>query len=212
MGFDITAAAEALVTAVVLSTDIFACGLAYGASKIKIPLKSAAVISLICGAALGVTLFLGGLLRPYISTVAVKYISFAILMAIGVFKLFEEGVKLLLAKTSKKELSLRIFDFRLILRVFQDETQADKNKDKVLSVAEAVSLAAATSLDSLAVGFSAGLTCASPWLLLLCVVTTGFAAVAGGTALGKKLASKTKVNLSWISGLVLIIIAVSKLL
>lgn len=203
--------ARAVAVAVILSTDIFACGLAYGAGKIKIPVKSAAVISIICGLSLGLTSFIGGIIRPYISARAVKYISFAVLLAIGLFKLFEEVLRALLARTTRKELSLNLLGFRLILKVFQDETEADKNKDKILSSAEAVSLAAATSLDSLAVGFSAGLGSAPVWLLPLAVTLVSFAAVLCGTAAGKKAAAKSRINLSWISGAVLVIIAVTKL-
>ena len=203
--------ARAVAVAVILSTDIFACGLAYGAGKIKIPVKSAAVISIICGLSLGLTSFIGGIIRPYISARAIKYISFAVLLAIGLFKLFEEVLRALLARTTRKELSLNLLGFRLILKVFQDETEADKNKDKILSSAEAVSLAAATSLDSLAVGFSAGLGSAPVWLLPLAVTLVSFAAVLCGTAAGKKAAAKSRINLSWISGAVLVIIAVTKL-
>lgn len=204
--------ARAVAVAVILSTDIFVCGLAYGAGKIKIPAKSAAVISIICGLSLGLTSFIGGIIRPYISARAIKYISFAVLLAIGLFKLFEEVLRALLARTTpRKELSLNLLGFRLILKVFQDETEADKNKDKILSSAEAVSLAAATSLDSLAVGFSAGLGSAPVWLLPLAVTLVSFAAVLCGTAAGKKAAAKSRINLSWISGAVLVIIAVTKL-
>ena len=81
----------------------------------------------------------------------------------------------------------------------------------ILSSAEAVSLASATSLDSLAVGFSAGLGSAPVWLLPLAVTLVSFAAVLCGTAAGKKAAAKSRINLSWISGAVLVIIAVTKL-
>lgn len=207
----IQAVAEAFIIAATLSLDSFAGSFAYGTSKIKIPFRSALTIAFVCSAALGFTLFLGGVIRPYIDAAAVKYISFAVLLAIGAFKLLEEVIKMLLKKKADKELAFNIFNFRLILKVFQSETEADINKDKVLSAAEAATLAAALSIDGLAVGFSAGLAQVNALFLILFSFLTGFAAVISGRKAGEKIASKIKINLSWLSGLILVAIAVLKL-
>ena len=98
------------------------------------------------------------------------------------------------------------------MQIFGNETVADSNKDKILSSAEAVSLAFALSMDGLAVGFSAGLTGANPVLLILFSLIIGFSAVISGHKIGGKLASKLKINLSWLSGLILVAIAISKLI
>ncbi len=211
MHFDIQAFAEALIIAVTLSLDSFASGFAYGASKIKIPIKSALILSFICSVTLGITLLLGNLIRPYISADIIKYISFAILLAIGLFKLFEELIKLLLKRTSNRQIKFNVFNFHFILQIFGNETEADSNKDKILSAAEAVSLAVALSMDGLAVGFSAGLTGANPILLIAFSFAIGFSAVMSGHKVGDKIASKVKINLSWLSGLILAAIAVTKL-
>ena len=212
MHFDINAFAEALIIAITLSLDSFASGFAYGASKIKIPFKSAFILSFVCSATLGLTLLLGAVVRPYISAEIIKYISFAILLAIGLFKLFEEVIKLLLKRTANRQINFNVFNFHFILQIFGNETEADSNKDKILSAAESVSLAAALSMDGLAVGFSAGLTGANPILLIALSLLIGFSAVMLGFKIGSKIASKLKINLSWLSGLILVAIAVSKLL
>lgn len=202
---------EGVLLSFTLSLDALTAAFAYGASKIKIPLKSIAIIDIVCTLTLVVTFYLGRLIEPYVSAEVIKYIAFAMLLIIGLTKLFDELIKYILKKKSKDEIQFKMFGFRFILNIYKNETTADADQNKILSVPEAVSLAVALSIDSLAAGFSAGLVNILPAVLFTGSLVFGMGALYLGTFLGKKVAKRTKINLAWLSGLILIFLAISKL-
>lgn len=212
MQFSILYLTEALAIALALSLDCFACGLAYGASHIKIPVRSALVVSLVCSITLGFTLIAGSIVAPYIDAYAVKLLSFGILLVMGLLKVCENAVKLWLKGRGTRQLTFKLFDVRFILKVFEDEQAADNNKDKVLSAREAISLALALSLDGLAVGFSAGISGVNSVYLLVLSLAIGATALLVGQQTGNTATQKTKDGLCWVSGIILIALAISKLL
>lgn len=201
---------HALALAAALSVDSLASGLACGADKIKIPLRSALIIAAICSLTFGATLLLGGVLQPWLPPQPVKWLSFVILAAIGAFKLAEAWTKTPFATAHSQKTPLRLLDKNFSPWLLHDEMQADKNKDKVLSAKEAVPLSAALSLDGLAAGISAGLGGVTPLAILFAFVL-GFFAVSGGQKIGKKLAEKSKIDLSWLAGVIFIAMAIGKL-
>ena len=73
-------------------------------------------------------------------------------------------------------------------------------------------MALALSLDSIAVGFSSSL-CNINYIevLILCIVI-GFLAISAGVFIGKKFADKVHFELSWLSGVLLIILAFLRIL
>ena len=82
---------------------------------------------------------------------------------------------------------------------------------EVLTAREALYLAAALSLDSLVSGFGAGLDLRHPGILLCCTFFLHLAAVGGGCALGRKLAHRQELNISWLGGAMLILLALLRL-
>ena len=105
-----------------------------------------------------------------------------------------------------------MFDFQFILQVYADEIKADFDNSKCLNVKESFYLALALSLDSLAVGFGSSL-CSINYIevLILCFVI-GMFCVSLGVFLGRKFAQKIHFELSWLSGLLLIILAIIRVL
>lgn len=211
MQFSLPYLYEALAIALVLSLDSFACGLAYGASQIKVPLRSALIVAIVCSLTLGFTLLLGSAVAPYISQTAVKYISFAILLTMALLKLFENFIKLWLKKRGSRQIAFKLFDVRFILKVYENEQAADNNKDKILSKKEAISLALALSLDGLGVGFSAGMSGTNTVYLIVFSLLIGASALLIGQRTGTAAAHKAKDGLCWVSGIILLALAISKL-
>ncbi len=195
---------EALTITFSLSIDTFVCSFAYGVNKIKIPLKSVFTINFVCCVAMAISVFAGNLLANYIPLNVTTWISFACLVLIGLIKLFAPIVKNSIKKRCEKKESK-------MLLILTDNTTADKNKNKVLSPLEAVSLAFALSIDSLAVGFSAVVGCGSGYELILAEFITDFIAINLGAFIGKKVFKNVKLNLSWLSGVILIVLAVVRL-
>ena len=82
----------------------------------------------------------------------------------------------------------------------------------VLSPVEDLSLGLALSLDSAAAGFGAGMMVTHLPLTILLSLLLNTAAVLLGSFLGRTLAKRSSLDLSWLSGLLLMGLALGKLL
>ena len=195
---------EAAAVAAALSADAFAASFAYGSNKIKIPFLSAQIINLICCAILGLSLLAGCGLKQFIPNWLTAIISFILLLIMGLSKLLDSLIKSLIRKYSRqsRNLSFSVKGLHMVLSIYADPQKADRDNSQTISAAEAASLALALSLDGLAVGFGA---------VVICSLVTNTAAICLGSRLGNKAAQKLPWNISWISGAILIILAVSKL-
>lgn len=205
---------QALAIAMSLSVDAFAASFAYGSNKIRIPMKSIQTINLICTAITAISLLAGNLLQPYISEKLAASVSFAILFILGVVKLLDSITKSIIRKHSnfRRELRFSLFNFRFLLRLYADPEKADVDLSKSLSTAEAASLAIALSFDGIAVGFGAALAGINAWIIIICSLFMGLLALYLGVFLGNRLSRNSAVNLSWLGGGLLIVMAVFKLL
>ncbi|WP_315116443.1 sporulation membrane protein YtaF [uncultured Clostridium sp.] len=204
---------ESILLVSALSLDAFVASIAYGTSKIKIPFSSVAIINIVCSCILGISLFFGSLVKKIVPGNITSIISFIILLLLGIYYLFESIVKTYLQKssTSTRKLKLKFSDIQFIIDIYVDETKADSNNSKDLSAKEALYLAVALSLDSLAVGFGSSLGSINYIQVILLSLISGMVAVLSGLFLGKKFVEKSKINLSWLSGVLLIVLAVLRL-
>lgn len=204
---------EAVMLASALSLDAFITSFAYGSKKIKIPFKSVQVINLICSSITGLSLFAGTIIRQYISDRLTIAISFTILFVLGMVKILDSITKAIIRKHNSlnKEISFSLFNLKFILNLYANPEDADIDKSKTLSPIEAVSLAIALSLDGITVGLGAALGNANGPAVFLCSLITDMAAIILGCFVGNKIANTTPFNLSWLSGLILVLLAFSKL-
>lgn len=200
---------ETLLLVLSVSIDSFLASISYGTSKIKIPFSSALIVDIISSTMLGTSLIVGSLLQSYISLNIAKIISFIILFLLGIYRLFEGISKTYINKKSK-ELSpfkFKLFDFNFVLQVYADEIKADFDKSKTLTSKEAIYLAFALSLDSLAVGFGSSLLTINYIQVFIVAIFIGLIVILLGSYIGRKFVENTNLNLSWLSGLMLIILA-----
>lgn len=191
---------EAFLLTLAISIDAFASGFAYGANKIKIPILSTIVITLIGSLFLGAALFFGAGIGQFISPLLATIICSVILIGLGLSKIFGGWFKNKIAKRRNT-----------LLKVCAEPEHADLDKSKRLSMKEAALLAVALALDGLAVGVGAGLAVQS---LEFYIIIIGFSLVMDiamltlGVFLGNRVARRVRVNLAWLGGLVLIGLAV----
>lgn len=204
---------ESLLIVSSVCIDAFVASMAYGANKIKIPALSAIVISLIGSLVLGISLFFGGFIKDFLPGSTPKILSFIILMFLGIYRLFESIFKTFIKKhsNSDKPLTFKLFDFDFVLQVYADETIADFDNSKILTIKEAIYLALALSMDSLAVGFGSSLGNINYIQVIILCFIVGFIAVSIGVFIGKKAAEKSNMNLSWLSGAILMILAIMRI-
>lgn len=200
---------ETLLLVLSVSIDSLLASIAYGASKIKIPLTSAFIVDIISASMLGLSLIVGGFLQNYISANVGRVMSFLILFILGVYRLFESLLKSYIKNKSNdlSPLTFKLFDFNIVLQVYADETKADFDKSKILTSKEALYLALALSLDSLAVGFGSSLISINYVQVFIVAILIGIIAILLGSFIGRKFVENTNINLSWLSGAMLIILA-----
>ena len=204
---------EALILVTALSIDAFVASFAYGTNKIKIPFLSTIIISAVCSTILAISLIIGSILSDYIDSNITIAISFVIMFLLGIIKLFDSSIKALIRKNKnfKKEYKFSLFSLNFIINVYADPEKADKDKSRMLSPVEAVSLAIALSLDGAVAGFGAGLSSDSLIQTILYSFVIGACFIVAGYRLGNHISKKISFDMSWISGILLIVLAFLKI-
>lgn len=205
--------AESGLLALSLSTDAFSASLAYGAEGIRIPPLSAAVLSGVCSGILFLAMALGRLAGAALPEAPVRWISFALLLAIGLARLFENGIKAYIRRHNNRLcVNFAANGLCLILTVYADAASADTDRSQVLSPREAAVLAAALSLD----GVAAGVGAAASGMDVLLPTAVSFvmtaAVVAAGSRLGRLFAGHVRLDLSVFSATLLVLLAFSRLI
>ena len=199
----------AIVIAISISVDALAASFAYGCKKIKMPLVSLVIIALICTAVMGFSFSVGAILLQYIPERAAAWLSFVILFSIGFVKFFDSITKSIIRHYTKfsKEINLSVFNFKLVMHIYADPEAADVDISKSLSPKEATVLAASLSLDGFAVGLGAAIIGTNGWVLVIFTLVTSFFALLVGSWLGNKAADVLRFNISWLAGVILIVLA-----
>ena len=205
---------EAALIASSISLDSFVAGFAYGANKIKINFWCVQIINIICAAMIGVSFLLGSIIKDYIPETAALFASFIILFLLGLAKLLDGFTKSLIKKHTdlSREIKFSMFNFNFILKLYAVPESSDADLSKNISPAEAASMAVALSLDGLAVGFGAALGGVNWLAVILLSLVTGMSAIIGGRYIGEIAAHKFRFNLTWLGGVILIILAFSKII
>lgn len=205
---------ESLLLVLSLCVDALVASFAYGTTKIKIPVVSSIILTAISTLFLMVSIALGSLIQELIRDDLAHIICFIILFLLGFLRLFEGLLKNYLNKKSLSphNIEVTLFNFKLVLNVYADVTLADLDHSKSLSTKEALYLGIALSLDSLIVGFGAALAPISFFDVTLFSIIFNFLAIALGSFIGSKCAEKIDIDLSWVSGLILIVLSLLKLL
>jgi len=193
----------------VLSIDAFAASFAYGSNRIKIPFKSVMLINIIGSIVLGISLYFGVIIRPFIPIEIAYGLSFGILFILGLVKIFDSTVKSFIRRhnDASKRVEFSAFNLNFILTVYANPEVADVDSSRIISSREAIAIALALALDSFAVGFGAGLATTAHFQIIAFSLVTDVAAIILGCYAGNKIAAKSRVNLSWLGGVILIILA-----
>lgn len=201
---------QTIFLVVALSIDAIVVSASYGANKISIPILSALLMTLICTSSLAISLFLGSALSSIISPSLTKIVACSLLIFLGIEQLFDSYIKSLIKKNKnlEKKVQFKISDLKFVLNIYADPQTADIDKSKSLSLFESIFLATALSLDGLVVGFGTGLVQISIIKVLICSLIINLLAIMGGFFIGNLIGEKCNLDLSFLSGTILIILAV----
>ena len=196
-----------------LSLDTFTAALALGAQKIRMPALSKIALSLTCSLSLWAAMALGGTAGGWIAPRFASGIGCGLLVLMGAVRLCDGLLKRFLRRCceNREGMVFRFQNLEVFLRVCVDSTQADFNGSQSLSVVEAVSLAAALSLDGLAAGFGAGMLEQDGRKVLVLALAVNLLMLQIGWKLGKRCSERVKGDLSWLAGAVLITMGLLRL-
>lgn len=192
-----------LLLALAVSLDGFGVGVTYGLRKIRIPLRSIAIISLCSGLIIYLSMQLGVWLSRFVEPVLSRWIGALILIGIGLWAIRQvrtgeegtagkaddakprgdsaesrKGKEDVPAPPAAKVLYIELKRFGLVIQILKTPSIADIDRSGVISSSEAMLLGLALSLDAFGAGFGAALLSFSPWL------TSAVIALASGFFLG----------------------------
>lgn len=197
---------QAILLALAVCMDTFFAAMGCSMNGIRIPKRCALLISIVGTIFLSISLFSAQLLNHFIPEVFFQYIGFCILFLLGSSQMMKD---MLTALFQKHRPHWNWKALGLVIDICFDETLADVDHSKILSMREAVAFSAALSLDSLASGLGAGIQKQFIPICLLLTLCAGFLLTLFGSRLGKFCHSKK--NFSWLGGLMLLILAFCRL-
>lgn len=186
--------------------DNMAIGLAYGAKKISVPLKSNLAIALFSGLATFVSSLFGNLLSNYIPNYLGNVIGGSIVSIMGIYTI----INAILEKIRNKKIqdSNHIY-IDSIKAVMKDPSIADRDYSGDISLKESILLGIALAVNCLGTGFGAGMTGVNIFILTAIIGFFSLFTIYFGALIGKRYASKLlgdKATL--ISGLLLLFVGI----
>jgi len=177
---------QIVMLVVAVSVDALGAGLIYGMSRIRMPLYSVGIVSAVSAMMLGLAMETGRVLSSFWPECFGSQIGFVILMVLGLVQLLKGTDE-------------------------QDIQEADRDGDKALAAGEAAFLGLALSLDSAAAGVGMGLASGQMLLAVPAAFLINLCLMCLGSRVGKLLTGKVHTDLTRMGGILLILLAVSRL-
>ena len=175
-----------------VNLDALFAAVAYGIKGIKLSVFNILIIVFIDCAMLAVSVFVGGLLYNVVAEYIMIIIGAAVLIGMGVYNITAAIVRAIKNRNKTKA--------------------DDEERIKELNLNQTILLAVALGFDALVSGFACGFDLLHG-LVAVCVMFVLAGLFIGlGNTLGRVVKSKVMVDLSWIGGLILILIAVFRIL
>ena len=187
---------------IIFSFDSFLVSISYSIKDIVIHIKYVCLICLICLISFLLSFLISDFLSVFLSSTVIKFIGFISLFSLGIYNMFQNNIKNYISKRKKNKL----------MEVYLDETKADFDNSKNLSLYESLILSFILSLDSLIGGLSINILSISYFWFLQSIFIINFLFLLSGIHLGKKIKTVLNFNFSYISGLIIMLIALFKFL
>lgn len=198
-----------LLAAALCADTLFVC-ISYGASGIRIPALSRIILSAVPAVCFALSLALGSLIASYIPPLPFRLLGFFVLLLLGMQSLLGSKIRTALRRRLDRGVTFRLKNLSIALSICADSRSADLDRSRTLSAHEALLLSLSVSLDSLVSGLSVGTDGLRVILLSLFTLLFSLLVCWAGTSIGHRL-GESKHDFSYIGGLLLIVIAVTKL-
>lgn len=197
---------------IALCLDTFVASAAYGTNQVTLSHRQITLFNGICSFCLGVSLLFGTLLDSWIPETFTKRICFFSLLLLGCVRLFDSAIREYLRhhKFVHKNASFHFSHLCFIIDIYGDPMEADADRNKSLSWKELFFFSMAMSVDSLFAGTMAAFMKISIPLTVAIAFVMGEVFTYLGLYLGKRISSRCPKDLSWIGGILFLILAVVK--
>lgn len=195
-----------------LSMDIFVACAAYGSNHVVFSAKQMAVLNGICSGCLGAALLFGSLIDSWVPEKFTKEICFFSLLFLGCFKLADSGIRQYLRshKGVHRDVSFVFSKLHFLITIYSDPMEADVDRDCSLSWKEVIFLSLAMSVDCLLTGTMAAFMKLPVCLTMAALFLAGEAGAYLGLWIGRKISTRCPGDISWVSGVFFIIMALAK--
>lgn len=195
-----------------VSIDGFATGIAYGLKKIHLPWTSLYIVGIITGLAVGAAMYGAYLTGSRLDTRLAMLCGSALLVALGVYTLFQECKNQIAAKLPSLPPSRQAHFPLSLLHILAEPATADLDNSKGISPWEALFLGLALGMDNMAVAFGACLLTPLPLYAPLVMAGVQVLVIVLGLQASKQLVSeKIKKKIPYLPGIILILLGLLRL-
>lgn len=197
-----------------VSVDSLTAGLTYGTGRVHIKLPAYLILICVPSAFITVANRIGSHIFLFVPKSALPAISFLLLTLIGLSKLSESLIRAVARRhpSLTRNWGCRIKQIHIIFTVYLSPEDANRDDLQILSPKEALVLSLALSLDSVLVGLAFNTGLIHPAALFLAAAFFNLLLFSAGYGVGYLLRSALHTDLSWLSGLCLILLALQGIL
>ena len=205
---------QVILLIIAVSVDVFVACVACGSEQIKIGSAAALCISTVCSGILGISLYAGMALQGVLLKKYALYLSFFGLLAVGIFKLTEYAIRKYIErhKFLCKKVKISFSQLSFILSIYNNPVMADRDHSATMSCVEAVFFALAMSLDGMFGGLGAGFTGKNIYFTVMGSFVVSFCAVLCGCRIGMQASKRWNTDVSWLGGVLFVILAFQKIM
>lgn len=197
---------RAVLLAAAVCMDTFFAAIGCSMSRIAIPKRCALLVSVIGTAMLAVSIGCAGQIGAHLPPPLCKIGGAVLLCTIGAVQITKSLMK---AAIRRRRPHIRRHALGLVIDICFDETLADADGSKTLSLREAAAFAAALSLDSLASGIGAGIEGRAVPLCLAITLVLGYVLMMAGCRIGAR--RRARPHAEWLGGVLLLVLGLCRL-
>lgn len=180
-----------ILIGIATNLDNLGIGLTYGIRKIRVPLKTNIVISLLSGLAMVLSCYAGHILKHILPLNIGNTLGGMLVSIIGLYTVIDYFHNVRKQNSNYQSDIIKQGDkFKDIRGIMDDPCRADKDYSGDISAREALLLGTALAINCLGTGIGAGMTGVFVWSLSLSVMFFSFISISLGVYIGRKYASQ----------------------
>ncbi len=196
-----------------VSVDSLTAGLTYGTQRVRVKLPSLLILACVPAVFIAAANRIGSCIFLLIPKTVLPPASFFLLLLLGLSRLAESLLRAIVRKNPgfTRQRSCRFRQFNIIFTVYLSPEDANRTDPQVLSPKEALLLSLALSLDSVLAGMAFTTVSFSSALLFWAAALFNLLLFGTGYGCGFLLCRTLHADLSWLSGLCLLLLAFQNL-